>query len=49
VLVDSDTADRLAQAIKLVDWPIKVITFGDLDLAGSITVESLLNDDGKGI
>ncbi|XP_059477781.1 uncharacterized protein LOC132198053 [Neocloeon triangulifer] len=47
VLVDEKTADILAQAIKLVDWPIKVITFGDVDLPGSSSVKTLLEDDGS--
>jgi hypothetical protein len=48
VLVDNDTCGRVIQAAKSVEWPIKIITFGDLALEGATTVQQLLDDDGTG-
>jgi hypothetical protein len=48
VLVDGDTYDRVVQAAKSVEWPVKLITFGDLALEGATTVQQLLGDDGSG-
>jgi hypothetical protein len=48
VLVDADTSGRVVQAAKSIEWPIKLITFGDLALEGATTVQQLLEDDGSG-
>jgi hypothetical protein len=48
VLVDGDTSGRVAQAAKLVEWPVQLITFGDLAIDGATTVQQLLDDDGSG-
>jgi len=47
ILVDPETESFLKSAIDLVDWPVKLISFGQVD--GAIQVQNLLDDDGAGL
>lgn len=46
ILVDPETESLLKSAIDLVDWPVKLISFGQVD--GAVPVQNLLDDDGTG-
>jgi hypothetical protein len=47
ILVDPETKSLLKSTIDLVDWPVKLISFGQVD--GAIQIQSLLDDDGTGL
>ena len=47
ILVDPETESLLKSTIDLVDWPVKLISFGQVD--GAIQVQNLLDDDGAGL
>jgi hypothetical protein len=47
ILVDPETESLLKSTIDLVDWPVKLISFGQVD--GAIQVQNLLDDDGTGL
>jgi hypothetical protein len=47
ILVDPETESVLKSSIDLLDWPVKIISFGQVD--GAIQVKTLLDDDGTGL
>lgn len=48
LLVDIETYPRLKAAIKMLNWPVTVLSFGDLNNADIVQVTNLLKDDGSG-
>ncbi|KAF4519998.1 hypothetical protein B566_EDAN007146 [Ephemera danica] len=45
VLVDEDSAPTLRKAISALDWPVKLLCFGDVE--GATSVSEMLQDDGS--
>ena len=48
LLVDAETYPRLKAAIKMLDWSVTLLSFGDLNNADIVQVTNLLKDDGSG-
>jgi hypothetical protein len=48
LLVDAETYPRLKAAIKMLDWSVTLLSFGDLNNADIVQVTDLLKDDGSG-
>jgi hypothetical protein len=48
VLVDAETYPRLKAAVKMLDWSVTLLSFGDLNKADIVQVTNLLKDDGSG-
>lgn len=49
ILVDSETAPVIKEAISQLDWEIQLISVGDTEVPDASSYAELLLDDGKGM
>ncbi|XP_065331960.1 uncharacterized protein LOC135934273 [Cloeon dipterum] len=49
VLVDKETYPKMLEAVKLLSWPVSIISFDDVGNPDVVLVKSLIEDDGTAL